>query len=271
MNIKKQPTRAIIMADGKGTRWKGSFLVRTKIIFRKFISKISKIFKNNPLFWIKEIKETISRKVNDVFKKSIPKNKHLLEINGESLLKRQIRLLKKNGVHDIYITSHNKLYNFKGAKRYEPKNNKYEIDRFFASKNLWNKQGDTLYIYGDVFYTEEAMKIICLTPVNNNYLFFGRYGKNKLTNKNHGEIFAFKFSEKTHTKTKNKLLYVREEFKKGNITRCRGWEFYRAMQNISLKKHQIIKNFIKINDLTDDFDTKEEFEVWYNFYKKNKK
>ena len=57
--------------------------------------------------------------------------KHLIEIDGETLLERTVRLLKK--YHEeapVIITSHDKRYEVKGAIRHEPKSNVLEIDRF---------------------------------------------------------------------------------------------------------------------------------------------
>ena len=76
--------------------------------------------------------------------------KHLYEINGESLLARTVRLLRENNVSDIIITSHNPKYEIDGAKRYEPKNNVLEIDRFTYELI----EDDVCFLYGDTFYTE---------------------------------------------------------------------------------------------------------------------
>ena len=57
--------------------------------------------------------------------------KHLIEIGGETLLARTVRLLRENdALADIVITSHDPRYEVSGARRYEPQNNHLEIDRF---------------------------------------------------------------------------------------------------------------------------------------------
>ena len=59
--------------------------------------------------------------------------KHLITIDGESLLSRTVRLIKEREPEaEIVITSHNPQYEIDGARRYEPKNNVLEIDRFTA-------------------------------------------------------------------------------------------------------------------------------------------
>ena len=57
--------------------------------------------------------------------------KHLIQIGGETLLGRTVRLLnEKDPGCEVVITSHDERYEFEGARRYEPKNNRLEIDRF---------------------------------------------------------------------------------------------------------------------------------------------
>lgn len=87
--------------------------------------------------------------------------KHLVKINGESILARTIRLLQENGIEDIIITSQDKRYDFKNTIRIPQTDRDCEIDRFEESvlKNIT----EVCYIYGDVYYTEEAIKTIINT------------------------------------------------------------------------------------------------------------
>jgi len=85
--------------------------------------------------------------------------KHLVEINGETLLGRTTRLLKKYNINDYVITSSDPRY-----AQYGPtipqSDNDCEIDRFEESVI----DGPVCYLYGDVYYTEEAIKTIINTP-----------------------------------------------------------------------------------------------------------
>ena len=57
--------------------------------------------------------------------------KHLIEIGGETLLGRTVRLLKEGDPNcDVIITSHDSRYEIPGAQRHEPLNNDLKIDRF---------------------------------------------------------------------------------------------------------------------------------------------
>jgi len=101
--------RYVIMADGKGSRWKNY--------------------------------------------KGIPK--HLIEINGEKIIQRTIRLLREYAPqNEIIVTSHNPAYEFEGAVRYEPQNNLLEIDRFTEELII----DDICFLYGDTFIQMNVFK-----------------------------------------------------------------------------------------------------------------
>ncbi|MFQ7103467.1 MAG: hypothetical protein ACLRQA_10550, partial [Anaerovoracaceae bacterium] len=95
--------------------------------------------------------------------------KHFAQVKGEELIARTVRILHGEipGV-EIIVTSHDERYEFPGSRRYEPLNNIYEIDRFTRELITENM----CFLYGDTFYTEEAIrKIIDEEPED--ILFFG--------------------------------------------------------------------------------------------------
>ena len=150
--------------------------------------------------------------------------KHLALVNGETILNRTVRLLKENGVNDIYITSHDKRYNIEGTIRYEPKNNVYEIDRFCACYPIWEEE--TMFLYGDVYYTEEAIQTI-VNEDKGDFTYFGRFGASKV--KCHGEIFAIKVKDRE--KFNEACMYIRKGLEKGTIKRGIGWETYKYLRD----------------------------------------
>ena len=94
--------------------------------------------------------------------------KHLIEIDGETLLGRTVRLLKEGDPEcEVIITSHDSRYEIPGARRYEPLNNNLEIDRF--TEELI--EDDVCFLYGDTFYSEKAMNAI-LTTEPEDMMFF---------------------------------------------------------------------------------------------------
>ena len=170
--------------------------------------------------------------------KGVPK--HLIEINGETLLGRTTRILKQFNV-DYIITSSDERYKEYG-KTIPQSYIDCEVDRFEDID-----EEEICYLYGDVYYTEEALRTIINTSTNE-ILFFG----------SNFEIFAIKIVNKSlfmEHKNRVKDLYLKKE-----INRCIGWEVYRSLNNIPFNEHIINDRYVKILDGTDDIDYPEDYE-----------
>ena len=97
-------------------------------------------------------------------------DKHDIRIGGETLLERTVRLVHENDASaEVIITSHNAALSIDGAQRYEPKNNVLEIDRFTAELI----GDDMCFLYGDVLYSEEAVRVIVGSRGRETLLFCG--------------------------------------------------------------------------------------------------
>lgn len=247
--------RVIIMADGASKRWN--------------INKINTGFSQfSSLGNVISIFPKIQKKLKKIIGKSrLPKYKQLITIGGETLLRRQVRLLKENGVHDIFIATRHDALKTKGADLYHPIDNNYEIDRFSSSRALWNEYGITLYLYGDVYYTEEAIKTIIGKQTER--MWFGRYGSEGEIKNQNSEIFAFCFKADEHQKISDAIDFVRAKYIDGSISRCIGWELYKELELGSVFRElneESLSKFVNINDMTNDFDTKQEYIDWKNLY-----
>ena len=160
--------------------------------------------------------------------------KHLAKINGETLLGRTTRLLKENGITDYIITTRDDRYKQYGTIRPQTHRD-CEVDRF----EEFNEP--VCYLYGDVYYTEDAMKTIVTTKTDNIQFFGSDY-----------EIFAIKISNiKLFYEHKNN---VKKLFLNNKIDRCIGWEVYRSLHNIPLHEHAITGDYTRVLDDTDDID-----------------
>lgn len=184
--------------------------------------------------------------------------RQLTKINGEPLVARTIRLLKENGINDIIITSHDKRFDNLGAERYEPKNNIYEP---FKETGYWLNAfpleiltEPTIYLFGDVYYSENAIKTILETPTDD-ILFFCTY-KNQDPRyiKHHDEPMAYKVVN--IDKFKEHIQKVKDAKDKGLC--CREpvtWELYRSINNQELNIHTMTKGYVAINDESCDIDS----------------
>lgn len=162
--------------------------------------------------------------------------KHFVKINGETLIGRTTRLLKENGITDYIITTSDERYKQYGETKPQSYND-CEVDRFEETNDE-----QVCYLYGDVYYTEEALKTIINTPTDD-ILFFG----------SEMEIVGVKVVNKDlffEHKNKVKQLYLN-----GEISRCIGWEVYKSLNELPLEEYAITDRFYLINDGTDDIDS----------------
>lgn len=165
--------------------------------------------------------------------------KHFIEIGGETLLARTVRLLRENDARaDIVITSHDPRYEVPGARRYEPQNNHLEIDRFTEELIA----DDVCFLYGDTFYSESVIQKIADTPAEK-LLFFG----------NERSIVAIKVAD--GALFRQHVDRVRVLFLAGKIEKCIGWQVYQSFEGLPFGEKTIAADYILIQDGTEDFNS----------------
>ena len=169
--------------------------------------------------------------------------KHLIEIDGETLLARTVRLLRENDARaDIVITSHDPRYEVPGARRYEPQNNHLEIDRFTEELIA----DDVCFLYGDTFYSESVIQKIADTPAEK-LLFFG----------NERSIVAIEVAD--GALFRQHVDRVRALFLAGKIEKCIGWQVYQSFEGLPFGEKTIAADYILIQDGTEDFNSPEDY------------
>lgn len=182
--------------------------------------------------------------------------KQLSVINGETLVERTIRLLKENGINDIYISSNDKRFDKYGVRlehnnSFKAKNGKvkgYWVDAYYPMNE------PCVYLHGDVYYSENAIKkILDLKPKVNTMI-----GNQYALNKEHikvGEPFGFivvnqvKFREAI-----NKCKKLQDE---GKIDRgyAISWELYEVLNGHNINDFIITEDtYLVIADETIDID-----------------
>lgn len=193
--------------------------------------------------------------------------RQLTVINGERLIERTIRLLKENGINDIFITSHDTRFDNLGATRYEPLYNDYKPKE---GKGYWLSafpiellNEPITFLFGDVYYSENAIKTI--VECDDDYLrFFCSYRNNdKRYIKHHDEPLGFrvvnytlfKFHINRVKKMKDEGLCCREPIV---------WELYRSINHMDINIHCLGPNVTIINDESCDIDTLEDVDKMNN-------
>ena len=185
--------------------------------------------------------------------------RQLSVINNEKLVERTIRLLRENGINDIVITTNNPLFEKLGVPI-------IYYDNGFISTGEQTLQGYWLdafdfdllnqpvcFLFGDVYYSDDAMKKIIETTTNSTLFFCSYKNKSKEYIKHHDEPLAYKVVDyqlfKKHInkvkKMKDDGLCVREPI---------SWELYRSINNLPINEHQMSNNYIAINDISCDID-----------------
>lgn len=183
--------------------------------------------------------------------------KQLSVIKGERLVDRTIRLLRENGIKDIYVSAidsvfdscgvprlcHNNTYQHVGGKE-----TGYWLDAYYPMDE------PCVYLHGDVYYSEDAIKrIVNLNPSVNT--FIGNEVARNAEHKNWGEPFGW-------------IVVNQEEFKQGIEEAKRlqdegklergiaiSWELYRVLNGLDTNKQYIIDDtYLSIDDETIDID-----------------
>lgn len=170
--------------------------------------------------------------------------KHLIKVDGETIIGRVVRLLNKyDSAANVIVTSHDPRYEFDGATRYEPINNLLEIDRFTYELI----EDNMCFLYGDTYYTEDAIKSIIDSKADD-LLFFG----------NDKSIVAIKVIDSKLFK--RNIDRVKQLYLDGKINSCKGWQVYQSYQNLEFDKKSIADKFVVVDNKTIDYNTPEEYE-----------
>lgn len=185
-------------------------------------------------------------------------------VNGERIVERTIRLLKENGIKDIVITSNNPQFDELGVPRLEHENsyryengklNGYWVDAFYPK---FNRNQKVTFLFGDVYYSENAIKKIVEYEGGGNVLFGSASAK--VVGQVWGEPFAYIVNDISSfyegiAKTKR----LQDEGKTNRVPIV--WELYRVLNGIDVNEHRVIDSTYKvIDDYTDDADSPQKLE-----------
>ena len=190
--------------------------------------------------------------------------KWLSLVYGEKLIDRTIRLLKEKGIKDIYLSGNSSYFreSYKGCKLLEHENN-FEIENGKKIKGYWLEafypsDEPVTYLYGDVYYSEEAiMKIVDIDTKG--ILMYGSKNikENPYYFKEWEEPFAFKVKDQHHFRVAIEICKMLCDDNKTDREPI-SWELYRVLNNYDINTHIIGDNYIAIDDYTTDIDSLED-------------
>ena len=184
------------------------------------------------------------------------KPRQLLEFKGETLVARIIRLLNENGIDNIAISSNNAIFeqfnvpvlkhdNSYDAIEYNHCNGHW-VDAFYPTSE------EACYLFGDVIYSEEAIKTIVNTPTNDIEFFASAPPFDERFYKQWAEPFALKVVNQQHLRQAISLVKIYDQqglFARKPIM----WELWQVIKRTPLNKIDYT-NYTVINDYTCDID-----------------
>ena len=189
--------------------------------------------------------------------------RQLEKICGEEIVARTIRLLRQNGVKDIAISSNNPLF-----EKFDVPVLKHE--NLYIANGFGNVTGDwfncfyptnepVCYIFGDVVFSNEAIKTIVETETDDIEFFGSQPPFHKDYIKTHEEPFALKVMNQKHLHEaieKTRELDKEHKFWRKPIV----WELFTIIKNapLQVKKGEYTTDYKVINDYTCDVDFKED-------------
>lgn len=183
--------------------------------------------------------------------------KHLISIDGETLIARTTRQISAFA-DKVYVVG---TYETPNAELFTPelKHPALEMHKFSSSRKLWSER--TLLLFGDTYYTDEAISTI--VQDTEDFTFLLRSGASSFTGKPHAEIYAFSFWDSMHERLDEALKHLLHQ---QDIYSAGGWSLMRTLLGIShrsrTKDHLTKGHYIEINDWTEDFDYPEDLDRW---------
>lgn len=186
--------------------------------------------------------------------------RQLTKIDGEPLVKRTIRQLREHGVEDIAITSNDPKFENFGVEVLHHKNT-YDAKGYNDFTGYWCEafyptEEPVCYIFGDVIFTDKAIKTIVETDTDDIEFFASSPPFSAEYKKEDAEPFALKVVNVEHLWRSIARLIQLDDwkcFRRKPIM----WELWQIIKGTPINIIDY-KNYVAINDSTCDIDYPEE-------------
>lgn len=184
--------------------------------------------------------------------------KQLVEVKGEKIAARTVRLLQEAGAEDVVVLANNPAFDCLGVPRIENPENDY----VHGTDKLWLNAFypffcEVCFIFGDVYFSQAAIETIVNDDHEGNVLFGSAISANK-AGKNWGEPFAYIVRDFAHFWEAREAvidLYYWGKLKRHPIA----WEVYRYENGLDVNVQAVKEEtFVIIDDGTIDLDSPEQ-------------
>lgn len=190
--------------------------------------------------------------------------KHFVKINKTSLIENTISILKNYPVNISLVVREDNVASFQNYNcntvTVNAHQSSLEYYKIKSTYSLWNTNGRTIILMGDVLYSPKSIKKIFAEnkPVIS---FWGRQRKNFHTKCRHGELFAISFFDYHFQQIKKACEKLEKYIEIDHIEIAGGWGVYDIISNLEflmtpkvIKGEVLFSNFHNITDITDDID-----------------
>ncbi len=190
--------------------------------------------------------------------------KHLVTIEGETLLARQVRLLGDKGLDVVVVGPDDDRYRVPGSRLVtlaDPHPTGTSMDKLVATRHLWHPEGRTTITWGDCYYTEDAIARITAADSPDPH-WYRRPGPSAVTGHRWDESFALTFLPEHHDEL---LALAARLIRELPAPRIHIWNLYAAYLGRSITNVAEVMNTphqTHIDDWTDDFDSWREYVGW---------
>lgn len=177
--------------------------------------------------------------------------RQLWTINGETILARTIRLLRAEGINDIYISYNEPIFEEKaleynvGVVKQDETEFKRWVDGAFPVLTE-----PICYIMGDVVFSPAAIKTIVEAQTDDIEFFASAAPFHADYIKTFAEPFAIKVVNYEHMK--QAIKETRDLFDQKILLRCIAWELWQVIKHTPL--NNILVNYTAIRDYSCDVD-----------------
>lgn len=192
--------------------------------------------------------------------------RQLIEIRGEPIVARTIRLLRENGIEDIAISSNNPIFDGFGVTVLHHDNG-YNATGFHNFTGYWADgfyptDDPVCYLFGDVVFSPEAIRTIIRTDTRDVMFFASAPPFSPDYHKRYAEPFGFKVVNQEHFRRsieEVKRFYTEGRFGRKPIA----WELWNVIKGGDLNRIDY-GSYTAINDYTCDIDYPDEAQIFNN-------
>ncbi len=188
--------------------------------------------------------------------------KQLIEIEGETLVDRTSRLLREHGADDISLIVRDNSFDADHRRCciVDQAPTGTRADKFLSSRDHWSTTGDTVFVFGDVWFSEAAIRLALRTEPSA-FGFVGRASWSRFDSNRFREIFTLRVP----LVRQPDLIAAMEKLADKDASETyppAGWWLYGELVSQSQSRPELTPLFYHIDDFTEDFDRPAHLENW---------